>query len=369
MKSCLLFIIGILLTGCSNGQIKLAENGLKNDSNQITAEQSELIFSNTKVFPNNTQLSIAIIENEKVKFIGIKRINDTLKFVDNEQKVFEIGSISKVFTSTLLTSLEQENRLKLTDPIQQYLDFELSEGKVITLQELSNHTSGLPSLPANLNLSTTDPSNPFKNYGEEELKEYLTEKIKLNQDPGVEFEYSNLGAGTLGFILTKITNSTYEDLLQERISSKYGMTNTTTNQERIKENLVIGLDPNGDETSNLDLDIVVGAGGILSSTFDLSKFAIAQFDTENKDLALTQKPTFTISDNMKIGLGWAIPKTTSGKDLIWHNGGTGGYSSSMVLDLENKNGAIILSNVSAFNKEMGNIDKLTFGIIETLNNK
>jgi CubicO group peptidase (beta-lactamase class C family) len=218
-------------------------------------------------------------------------------------------------------------------------------------------------------LQTADPNNPYKDFDSLKLKEYFTEKIGLNQESGEKYDYSNLGTGTLGFTLIKVTQSTFEDLLQEKIFTKYAMENSTTNREKVKELLIKGLDPNGNETSNWDFGVLVGAGGILSSTADLSKFALAQFVNENKELLLTQKPTFTINDQLKIGLGWHIPKNKNGKDLIWHNGGTGGYSSSMALDLENKSGIIILSNVSAFNIDERNIDKLCFGLIETLGGK
>lgn len=67
---------------------------------------------------------------------------------------------------------------------------------------------------------------------------------------------------------------------------------------------------------------------------------------------MTRKPTFDINKGMKIGWGKHILKTEKGFNWIWHNGGTGGYTSSMVLDTEKKNGVIILSNVSAFNPQM-----------------
>jgi len=368
IKSFLPLIMGLFLLNCVNGQINIAENALESLSNSITSEQAELIYSNVNAFPDKTELSIAIIENGKVKFIGVKRINDTIKQIENKQKVFEIGSISKVFTATLLSNFVQEGKVKLTDPIQDYIDYNIKTTQIITFKQLANHTSGLPRLPSNLDLFTVDPNNPYKEYDKQKLKEYLTEKIELNQQPGAKYEYSNLGAGILGFILTEISGLTYEKLLQEKIFSRYEMTSSTTNRQKVEEMLTKGLNPKGKETSNWDFDVLVGAGGILSSVNDLSKFAKAQLNEENKELVLTQKQTFVINENMKIGLGWHIPGK-NGKNFIWHNGGTGGYASSMALNKENKNGVIILSNVSGFNPQMGNIDKLCFGLMETLNNK
>jgi len=135
----------------------------------------------------------------------------------------------------------------------------------------------------------------------------------------------------------------------------------------VKDKLVKGFDGKGDETANWDLNVLVGAGGILSSAEDLARFANAQFDTNNTELNLTRQPTFTVSDQMQMGLGWHIIKANNGKnEIFWHNGGTGGYTSSMALDTEKKHGIIILSNVSAFHQETGKIDDLCFGLMNTL---
>ena len=111
---------------------------------------------------------------------------------------------------------------------------------------------------------------------------------------------------------------------------------------------------------------MAGAGAIFSTVEDLSQFAISQFDNSNKELKLTRKKTFEVNENMDIGLGWHILKSQSKNFWHWHNGGTGGYSSSMVIDENTKNGIIILSNISAFNPNMGNIDKLCFALMKTI---
>ena len=69
---------------------------------------------------------------------------------------------------------------------------------------------------------------------------------------------------------------------------------------------------------------------------------------------------------MQIGLGWHIPKSSWGKDFFWHNGGTGGYTSSLAMDIEQQNAIIILSNISAFHPEMSNIDNLCFDLMKSL---
>lgn len=339
-------------------------NNLSIKNGLITKDQSEIIFESTKVFPNNTQLSIAIINNGKVSYYGIKMVSDTISTIDNQKSVFEIGSISKVFTSTLLANFVIDGKIKLNENINDYLKTPFNNDTKISFINLANHSSGLPRLPTNLDLSKVNPENPYKEYKEKELEEYLTNQLELPNKG--KYQYSNLGAGLLGYTLGKIENTSYKSLLQNKIFSKYDMKNSTADIKKIEGNLVRGLNNEGVEVPNWDLSVLAGAGGILSTTEDLSKFVITQFITSNKALELTRQKTFEINEKMDIGLGWHILKSKSENLWYWHNGGTGGYSSSMVIDDKSKNGIIILSNVSAFSPNMGNIDKLCFELMKTL---
>lgn len=339
-------------------------NNLTIKNGLITKEQSEIIFESTNIFPNNTQVSIAIIKDGKVNYFGIKKARDTISTSENKKSVFEIGSISKVFTSTLLANFVIEGKIKSNENINDYLETPLNNNTEISFVDLSNHTSGLPPLPTNLDFTKVNPENPYKEYREKELKEYLTKHLELS-NKGVN-QYSNLGAGLLGYTLSKIENDSYESLLQNKIFSKYDMQNSTADIKKIKGGLIRGLNSEGKEVPNWELSVLAGAGGIFSTVVDLSYFAISQFDDSNKELKLTREKTFEINDNMDIGLGWVILKSQSDNLWYWHNGGTGGYSSSMVIDDKSKNGIIILSNVSTFNPNKGNIDKLCFELMKTL---
>ena len=149
------------------------------------------------------------------------------------------------------------------------------------------------------------------------------------------------------------------------IFSKYDMIHSTTIHKSVEQFLIRGLDENGNEVRNWDLSVLVGAGGALSSTKDLSKFVLAQFDTTNQVLNLTRKNTFTINQISDRGLGWEIIKRRSGNTWYKHNGGTGGYSSSIIMDVNNKNGIVILSNVSAYNSKRSIIEDWSFDLMKT----
>ena len=360
-----LLALSLLVIFCNCNRVIEPYNGLSGSSKTINDKQAELIFTTLKAFPSNTQFSIAIIENGSARFFGAKRQQDTVISIENHQQVFEIGSITKVFTSTLLAELVNEGKVDLNKNISDYLESPLKDNTKITFQQLANHTSGLPRLPTNLLLFAVDPFNPYRDYDENKLKQYLTSELKLSQNPGEKYEYSNLGVGLLGHVISRIDKKNYEDILQERIFSKYKMVNSTTIRNKIQSKLVKGLNAVGEEVPNWDLAVLMGAGGILSSAEDLSKFAMAQFDESNLALKLTRTKTFDVNENLSLGLGWHILKKPAA-DWYWHNGGTGGYLSSMAIDTKSKNGMIVLSNVTAFHQNGKNIDKLCFELMKTL---
>lgn len=334
-------------------------------NNELDSDnQSKLIHKAFELFPVNTEIAFGFIHNGQVTYSGFVKNSNELEPIKNEQSVFEIGSISKVFTSTILANAILEEKVKIKESVNEHLNFKVHNDYEFSMMQLANHTSGLPRMPGNFIFNSSDPSNPFKDYGEKALREFLELYIKLPDKRNVKYEYSNLGAGLLGYALTNIYDKGYEALLLEKVFKKYEMFNSTTKAEKLTSLLVQGLDNKGKPTSNWDLNILVGAGGVLSNVEDMSKFILAQFNNANKELLLTRKETYSINDDMAVGLGWHIKKESNTKRLVWHNGATGGYRSCMVLDIENKNGIVILSNVSGFHESGGKIDKLAFDLLK-----
>lgn len=340
------------------------EETKKTDSKTVNAlynypkEIADIIFSKSKEFPNNSQLSIAIIKNGKTNYYGIIKLNDTIKPAENQSKIFEIGSITKVFTSTVLASLVVDKKLNLTDNINTFYPFPFKDNMVLSIVNLANHTSGLPRLPKNLDL--TNGINPYKNYGKKEIETYLKDLLILDNEPSKTFSYSNLGAGLLGYTLGLSQKTSFQNLLQKKIFDRYKMTSSFTSSQGLNNRLVKGLNQKGETVSNWDFDVLFGGGGILSTTEDMARFANAQFNPKNKDLDLTRISTFKINESMRIGLGWHIITSKNGKDIYWHNGGTGGYSSSMAVKIDDKTAVIILANVSNVNDK---IDGMCFELI------
>lgn len=359
-----LLIVLLVISAC--GSVSNPEDATKSlqPDAAVSDMQIESIAQTLSYYPNNTQLAIAFVDDSMTTFYGAIRRNDSLKTIENSERVFEIGSLSKIFTSALLADLAVENKLQLDRPIQNYLDFPLNDSLQITFKELANHTSGLPRVPSGfLWESLWHMDNPYKNYDEQKLRKYISSEIELEQETGAAFQYSNIGVGILGYVLTQMEHQSYEEMLQQRIFQPLDMSHSTTRRSLIKDQLVPGLNKRGAPTANWDLGAIPAAGAILSTAADIAKFAIANFDPTNMALHLQQQQTFTIDEQMDMAMGWFILKQDTTTSWHWHNGGTGGYRSSMVLDAPDKIGVIVLSNISAGHSHAANIDSLSFNLL------
>ncbi|MGM0588075.1 MAG: serine hydrolase domain-containing protein [Bacteroidota bacterium] len=364
MKRFSLLIVLAVCTAC--GSVSNPESAVnKLDSPPgITRAQTDSIFQALRYFPNQTQFSIALVTDSSVVLYGAVRRNDTLRTIDNSSKAFEIGSLSKVFTATLLAELATENKLQLDHPIQAYLDFPLHDSLQITFKQLANHTSGLPRIPSGFvweSLGHLD--NPYKDYDEDKLRDYMSNEMELASSPDSTWQYSNIGAGILGYTLTQIEGQSYEEMVQQRIFRPLGMSHSTTQRSLVADRLVTGLTKRGKAATNWDLGAIPGAGAILSTAKDLAKFAQANFKSGNQAMTLQQRTTYSVNTHRDMALGWFIRKEGSQR-FYWHSGGTGGYRSMLVLDLDRKNGVVVLSNISSGHAQAGRISSLGFSLLE-----
>ncbi len=265
------------------------------------------------------------------------------------KSMFEIGSITKVFTSILLADMAARGEVALDDAVQRYLPTGVSmpgrDGQTITFTHLATHRSGLPRMPTNF--SPADGSNPFADYTPELLWEFLS-GYTLTRDVGSQYEYSNVGAGLLGFLLARRAGKDYQGLVQERILDPLGMDMSGTELTGpTREWLALGHNQNGDVVPNWDIPTLAGAGALLSNVEDMLTFLEANIGEPTTDLQRAMRVSHEsrqqAGPNMTIGLGWHIRHT--GNDVaVWHNGGTGGYRTFAGFDPARRVGAVVLTN-------------------------
>ncbi|KOY88112.1 hypothetical protein AD998_07950 [bacterium 336/3] len=298
-------------------------------------------------------MSIGIIRDGKIYFYNYGETQKGNKTLPTENTIFEIGSISKTFTGSLLAMAVVEKKISLNDEINKYLPKDIPKlafnGKPILIKHLANHTSGLPRMPEDFfQLAGFDEKNPYKNYTNKELFEYL-KKLKLTREPEKQLEYSNLGVGLLGVILERVYKKSYEELIKEKIALPLEMKDThLKTSENQFTRFAKGYNEATEENSNWDFQALAAAGAIRSTVSDMLLYTNAQINTYNKLLwssAFNLAQTTTYSAKEEIGLGWFKMKKDV-NTILWHNGGTGGYRSFMAFDKNKKVGIVILTNAS-----------------------
>jgi serine-type D-Ala-D-Ala carboxypeptidase/endopeptidase len=265
---------------------------------------------------------------------------------------FEIGSLTKGFTSLLLADMVHRGEVALDDPVVKYLPPGVTMpgrgGKQITLIDLATHTSGLPRLPGNY--APRDLTNPNADYSVEQLYEFLS-TYQLPRDIAVEFEYSNLGVGLLGHVLALRAGTDFETVMRQRVLTQLGMSSTAiTLSATLKARVAKGHDQDLRPTPSWDMPTLAGAGGLISTANDLLRFlaaALAYVATPLEAAIATQiatrRPTGT--RGLETALGWNI-FTNSAGEAVLHNGRTGGYRSFMGFDPRARVGVVVLSNAS-----------------------
>jgi len=272
----------------------------------------------------------------------------------NGDTVFEIGSVTKVFTSLLLADMVQRGEVALTDPVAKYLPASVKvpqrNGRQITLEDLATHTSGLPRLPSNL--KPKDAANPYADYTVAQMYEFLS-SYELTRDIGSQYEYSNLGGGLLGHVLALRAGQDYESLVRARITGPLGMKDTgIALSPGMKARLAAGYDGQLNRAANWDLPTLAGAGALRSTANDLLTFLAANLGYAKTSLAPAmaamlnvRKPTGNAG--VEVALAWHIfPSAGDDGIIVWHNGGTGGYRSFIGYNPKTRVGVVVLSNAS-----------------------
>jgi CubicO group peptidase (beta-lactamase class C family) len=310
-------------------------------------------------------LAIGLVSPTGVETYGLGRVRDDgSPTVPDADTAFEIGSVSKVFTSLILADAVHRGDLALEEPIDELLPPGVHApsmaGRQITLQHLATHTSGLPSLPANF--APASDANPYADYTRDLLFAALP-ATTLATAPGTTYAYSNLGAGLLGQLLSDHAHATYAELLRSRITQPLGMTRTDVVFPAA--NVAQSHDAGDDAVPPWDFAALAGAGAVRSTVRDLVELVRANLAPPSGDLGaaieLTQRPQ-TAPPIRPMGLAWHVGLgPASLASVLWHNGQTAGAHAFVALDLTGKNGVVVLANAGQMR-----VDDLGIALLQTL---
>lgn len=250
-----------------------------------------------------------------------------------ENVVFEIGSISKVFTGLLLAQAVVEKKVTLETTVGSLLagkvKFEDPRVAAITLQQLATHTSGLPCLPDNAIAGAVE-KDPYANYDEDLLMKYLA-SARLDGEGPFAFSYSNLGMGLLGYLLGEKYQMSWDQAVVEKICHPLGLHNTAVQPQSV----LLRATPHDDdgEAKSWHFISLAGCGALRSTAADLMLFGQTWLHPEKTPLkeafALALRPQADApSMGGRIGLGILLG-SFDGDATLQHDGGTGGFCSGL----------------------------------------
>jgi CubicO group peptidase (beta-lactamase class C family) len=356
----LIFSTIIYISSCSKNETPTGP-----EFNSLREEIDYLIEQYTEV-----GAAVGVINKQQdqiVIFYGTKTLNENDPPDGNT--VYEIGSVTKTLTATLLAELVLNGIVELEDTVGQYLPagqvtMPAHNGVKINLKHLATHSSGMPKRPHGSSYPIPpgyDPVNSYAAYTAEHIYDYLTNYCTLTGTPGTVYLYSNTGVGLLGHTLGLVDGSSYEEILNSIILNPLGMNNTSVNLTAAQDtNLAMGYSTSFEPRPNWDAnDIFQGAGFIKSSLNDMLVFLKANLGLIANPLedaiAMTHQAHFNVGTvtyddrpgevfEYSIGLGWQIHKGSDGRTWFRHGGNTNGQSAYIGFDLSNSTGVVILCN-------------------------
>ena len=263
---------------------------------------------------------------------------------------YEIGSITKTFTGTLLAEMSLRGEVAFSDPVRRYLPNGVvvprEEDREITLEDLATHSSGLPRVPPNM-LEGSNPSDPYAHIDEARLYEELA-VTTLDFPIGSRCAYSNFGFGLLGHALARAAGRPLSELMRERITAPLAMDRTafTPQGDDLAQGFA-GKAPGVRWTG----EMFSGAGcGYESTIDDMLTFGEANADPDSTPIAAAineaHRERIGMDELTSVGLGWVRIRLKDSSIALFHNGGTGSFRSSLVCHQATKTVVVALCNAA-----------------------
>jgi CubicO group peptidase (beta-lactamase class C family) len=287
--------------------------------------------------------------------------------------LFELGSVTKVFTALLLAEAVTRGEVCLDTPVGDVLpevDVPTRDGVAITLEHLATHTAGLPNNPMPLLAAVRQSwkaraGDPWEAIDRPALLKALA-GTRLGRTPGTgRIAYSNLGAGVLGHALVAAAGATdYGELVGARICRPLGLADTVLLPDSEQaQRQADGHGRRGRTTGHWQVAGLPGAGALRSTAADVLTFLQAQLHPDDTPLgpaiALTQ-PERRPGGRLGIGLGWLRVPIEDDRVLLWHNGGTGGFRSFAGFVPDTGVAAVVLAN------DLRSVDRIGVDLMNTL---
>lgn len=294
---------------------------------------------------------VGTVKDGREDYFGFGSVSNEEVQLPDADTVFEIGSVTKVFTAILLADMAARGEVALADPVSKHLPADLRVpapgGRPITLADLASHTSGLPNIPANFWMKGDDIYDPntsgrrWADYSPAQLAAYFADPQPPVQDART-FTYSNLGTGLLGHALGRAAGQPVERLIASRICEVLAMKSTGTDVALSTR----GHDADGNQVEPwlLGNSMLGGAFALRSSARDLIRLARANLGdgagTLAGALAESHQVRGEINQTERTALGWRV----NVNGVLYTTGATGGFRCALSIHPPTRSAVVILAN-------------------------
>lgn len=312
----------------------------KHQINKLQTMTFEEMLAYTTQNNNDAIITVGVIQNGEMTYDDY---GENGKKLSPEEHIYEIGSVTKTFTASLLCKAVSEDRLSFDDSIDEHLQLERQE-YYPTIRELVTHTSGYKGYYFETPMVSNffRGGNSFAGITQEMLLKRINDVDIVESDN--PFVYSNFGFAALGLVLNEIYDDDYTHLMNEYISEELGFEKT-----RISD----GSGNLKGYWQWLEADAYLPAGALLSTITDMLKYAQLHMGGEPGYLNLAHEALAEVNNTPEsyekmgiyidaVDVGWMIDRQNG---IFWHNGATSNFNSYIGFDRENQVGVVILSNL------------------------
>lgn len=347
-----LCLLGLFIYNDTSAQDR---DNLKKQIDKIIHYDTEIKLSETPGFV------VGVKYQDSIFFFGYGTVSKESDQVPDENTIFEIGGLTKTFTSSLVSILVEEGKMNFQTPLNDYLSasYKNEDTQQITIDHLLTHTSQLPRMPLEFGVKEIEENNPYAHYTKQDLMEFYKDYIPLawkkkkkrkkkNKD---NYAYSHLNYALLEMAIESSQKNSFDQLLTDKILTPINLKDTKIELSNPqKERLATGYTTSGQSTPPWSFQSFKASEGLKSTASDLIKFAEAHMGERNSKLTqafyTTHEGRKATSRNKKVASarGWHVISPKNYYDVILHTGNTNGHRSYLAFVKESETAVVILTN-------------------------
>lgn len=332
--------------------ISQTQANLRSEIDKIVRFDTEISYELTPGF------IIGIIDNDSTYILSFgKSLSSASKSLTSED-VFEIASLTKTFTVSLIYALEKDGALKLSDKVNDFLpqEYQNPRFKNLFIKDLINQSVDFPKRPTMFGEFEDDPQNPYSRYGKSDLLQFYKTYVPEIKNG---FNYSHINFALLELVAENAAKKDFEMLITDKLFKPLGMTNSFIHYKEKKTDIITpGIDLSLQSVSPWTFNSFAGSEGMKSSVNDLLKFTRSFFSDKQTNLGNTNLkyinekiPSF--NEDLYYASGWYSININKKTRVLACSGRTNGHSSFVGMVPENNTSVVVLSNSSYGTFDLG----------------